>query len=243
LPLQLLYPKVTKTVSLNPENAFVRLQILAGGVFAIERQYDDNFVFVPLDFAEQLFSYGNRRTAIEVKAAPGQSISDLQKNLKKQLGPQFKVLNSDEQHVSLLRAVKVEKLFVFITFAFILTIASINIFFSLSMLVIDKQKDIAILSAMGATANTIRNIFLAEGALIAFTGAFIGLLLGFLICWAQQTFGLVSMGMQTAIVDSYPVRMQLQDFVMTGATILLITFIVSIRPAMKAAQLANATDL
>ncbi len=243
LPLQLLYPKVSKGFTLNPENAFVKLQILAGGVFAIERQYDDNYVFVPLQFAEQLFSYGNKRTAIEVKAAKGKPIAELQKELKKLLGPGFKVLNSDEQHVSLLRAVKVEKLFVFITFAFILTIASINIFFSLSMLVIDKKKDIAILSAMGATSATIRNIFLAEGALIAFSGAFIGLSLGFLICWVQQTFGLVSMGMQTAIVDSYPVLIKASDFVMTGITILVITVIVSIRPALNAAKLAKATEL
>ena len=138
IPLQFMYPRLSTGFSLNPENAFVQLPILAGGVFAIERQYDDNYVFVPLDFAEKLFTYGNKRTAIEVKAKPGQSIGKLQTEMKKTLGPGFKVLNSYDQHVSLLSAVKVEKLFVFITFAFILSIASINIFFSLSMLVIDK---------------------------------------------------------------------------------------------------------
>ena len=111
------------------------------------------------------------------------------------LGDAFKIQNSDEQHTSLLRAVKVEKLFVFITFAFILGIASLNIFFSLSMLVIDKKKDIAILASMGATGSTIRNIFLFEGALVAFIGAAYGLSTGMLICNLQQTFGLVSMGM------------------------------------------------
>ena len=96
---------------------------------------------------------------------------------------------------------------------------------------------------MGAPASTIRNIFLSEGALIALTGAGIGLFLGLLICWLQQTFGLVSMGMQTSIVDSYPVRMKLSDFVFTGLTILLITLLVSIRPALRAAKLASTDEL
>jgi lipoprotein-releasing system permease protein len=243
MPMELLYPKNKKGVSLNPEDAFNQRSILAGGVFVIEKQYDDNYVFVPLEFTRQLTEYGNKRTSLEVKVQPGHTVIQVQQRLKAQLGEDFQVLNSDEQHVSLLRAVKVEKMFVFITFTFILLIASINIFFSLSMLVIDKKKDIAILSAMGATPLLIRNIFLTEGAIVAFIGAATGLTLGLLVCWVQQTFGLISMGMATALVDAYPVKMQLADFLFTGIAIILITLLVSIRPALSAATVEPRSTL
>jgi lipoprotein-releasing system permease protein len=238
-PMHLLYPRNTgrKTLSMNPETAFNEQNILAGGVFLIEQHIDDSYIFVPLEFARNLLRYGNRRTALEVKAKSGRDIGDVKDALKKQLGSGFKVLDSDEQHVSLLKAIKVEKMFVFITFAFILLIASINIFFSLSMLVIDKRKDIAVLMAVGASSRTIRNIFLLEGAIVAQVGAVTGLVLGVGICWLQQTFHIVSMGMATSVVDSYPVKMQLSDIVLTGIAIVVITISVSIRPALNAARL------
>jgi lipoprotein-releasing system permease protein len=241
--LQFMYPKATRGIPLNPENAFRELSIMPGGVFAIERQYDDSYVFVPLDFAQELLDYGDRRSSLEVKVRPDYNINRVQRQLRETLGPDFLVQNSDEQHVSLLRAVKVEKMFVFITFTFILLIASINIFYSLSMLVIDKKRDIAILASMGASAATVRRIFLAEGAIIAFSGAFTGIALGLFICWLQLTFGLVSMGMATSVVDSYPVKIQLSDIVLTGASIVIITMLVSVRPAYKAADLSVRENL
>jgi lipoprotein-releasing system permease protein len=238
-PLHLLYPRNTgkKTLSMNPETAFNEQSILAGGVFLIEQHMDDSYVFVPLEFAQSLLNYGNRRTALEVNVGDEHDIQEVKDAVKKQLGAKFKVLDSDEQHVSLLKAIKVEKMFVFITFAFILLIASLNIFFSLSMLVIDKRKDVAILLAMGATPRNIRRIFLLEGAIVAFVGAFTGLALGVAICWAQQTFHIVSMGMATSVVDSYPVKMQFSDIVLTGLAIIVITLIVSVRPALNAASI------
>ncbi|GAB3230714.1 FtsX-like permease family protein [Hymenobacter seoulensis] len=238
-PMRLLYPRNTgrKTLSMNPETAFTEQNILAGGVFLIEQHIDDSYVFVPLEFAQQLLRYENRRTALEVKVKPGRDIAQVKDELKQELGKTFKVLDSDEQHVSLLKAIKVEKMFVFITFAFILLIASINIFFSLSMLVIDKRKDIAVLMAMGASTRTIRNIFLLEGAIVAQVGAITGLVLGVGICWIQQTFHVVSMGMATSVVDSYPVKMQFADVMLTGLAIVFITIAVSIRPALNASRL------
>ncbi|ALD22197.1 MULTISPECIES: ABC transporter permease [unclassified Hymenobacter] len=238
-PLTLLYPRNTgkRTLSFNPENAFNELPILAGGVFLIEQNIDDSYVFVPLNFAQKLLNYGDKRTSLEVKVSQSRTIEEVKGEVKELLGPKFSVLDSDEQHVSLLKAIKVEKMFVFITFAFILLIASLNIFFSLSMLVIDKRKDVAILQAMGAGQRTIRNIFLFEGAIVAQVGAITGLVIGVTICWLQQTFHLVSMGMATSVVDSYPVKMQLSDIVWTGVAIIIITIVVSIRPALSASKL------
>ena len=244
-PLRLLYPRNTgrKTLSLNPDKAFNEERLMAGGVFFIEQKMDDSYIFVPLAFAQRLLGYGTRRTALYVKVSDSFEIDDVKKQLRRALGAGFSVLDSDEQHVSLLKAIKVEKLFVFITFAFILLVASLNIFFSLSMLVIDKKKDIAVLVAMGASEQTVRRTFLLVGAIVALVGAGVGLVLGVGICWVQQTFHVVSMGMATSVVDSYPVQMQLTDIVFTCAAIIVITLGVSIRPAINASRLEVRDNL
>ena len=244
-PLRMLYPRNNgrKALSMNPDKAFNEQDLQAGGVFLIEQHMDDSYVFVPLRFAQRLLGYGNRRTGLYVKVGGSFLVEPVKQALRQELGPQFTVLDSDEQHVSLLKAIKIEKLFVFITFTFILLIASLNIFFSLSMLVIDKKKDIAVLLAMGATEKIVRQIFLGVGAIVALVGAVVGLVLGVGICWMQQRFGLVSMGMATSIVDAYPVKMKFTDIVFTSVAIVLITLAVSIRPALNAGRLVLRDNL
>ncbi|GAB3313742.1 FtsX-like permease family protein [Hymenobacter humi] len=239
-PMRLLYPRNTpgkKMLDTNPDKAFNEQNLIAGGVFLIEQHIDDSYIFVPLSFAQRLLGYTTRRTALYVKVGSSFEIEQVKEQLRKQLGPGFKVQDSDEQHVSLFKAIKVEKLFVFITFTLILLIASLNIFFSLSMLVIDKKKDIAVLMAMGATEKTVRQTFLLVGAIVALVGAATGLVFGVALCWLQQRFGFVSMGMATSVVDAYPVKMQLTDLIFTCASIILITLAVSIRPALNASKL------
>jgi lipoprotein-releasing system permease protein len=214
----------------------VQKAIKPGAIFAIEKQYDDNYIFVPLDFAADLMQTGNKRTALEIKTQKEISVNKVRDRLRSLLGNNYLIQNSDEQHSSLLKAIQIEKLFVYITFSFILAIASVNIFFSLTMLAIDKKKDVAVLFAMGASRNFIKNLFLTEGFIIALFGATIGLALGATLCWLQQNFGMVSMGMETSIVDAYPVKMVATDFVFTGITIMIITFAISYRPAIKASR-------
>jgi lipoprotein-releasing system permease protein len=124
-----------------------------------------------------------------------------------------------------------------------LAIASFNIFFSLTMLAIDKQKDIAILSAMGAGKKLIKSIFLTEGAIISLTGAISGLFLGMVICMIQQQSGIISMGMESAVVDAYPVKMQFPDFIYTGLSIIIITMLSSYRPAVIASRVKTQRNL
>lgn len=236
-PLQMWYPKVSRNASINPENAFNRDIILPEGVFAIEKQYDDHFVFVPIGFCERLMNYKGKRTSFEIKTKDKTKLKSTINNLREILGTSFLVQNSDEQHAALVKAVNIEKMFVIFTFALILAVASINIYFSLSMLVIEKQKDISILKSLGTTDKAIKRIFIGEGAMIAFTGAFIGLSLGFLICFLQQTYGIVPMGMESSIIDSYPVKMRFDDFITTAGIIILVTILVSYPPANKASKL------
>jgi lipoprotein-releasing system permease protein len=245
-PLRLLYPRQEpgrKTLNINPEKAFNEETILAGGIFQIEQHLDDSYLFVPISFAQQLLGYGNRRTAFYVRVGDSFKADNVKEELRERLGNGFTVLDSDEQHVSLLKAIKIEKLFVFITFAFILLIASLNIFFSLSMLVIDKRKDIAVLQAIGATEQIVRQSFLLVGAIVALVGAVVGLVLGVTICWVQQTFHVVSMGMATSVVDSYPVKMQASDIFFIALAIISITLAVSIRPALNAGRMQIRENL
>lgn len=235
-PLQVFYIKNLKTSGLDPSQLYTRRVIQPGGVFSIEKNYDDNYIFVPLHFAQDLLNYGNKRTSLEIKTTGNLSLKETQAAVAKVVGENFLVLTNQEQHADLYRLLKIEKLFTFIALTLLILVASINIFFSLMMLVLDKKKDISVLFAMGSSTRLIRNIFLSEGALIAFAGAFAGLLLGGIICWLQDSFGLVGMGMENAIVSSYPVKMKLTDFVLTALVIVLITVLVSFYPARQAAR-------
>lgn len=235
-PLQFFYPKNMKPGVIDPSKMYSRGNIMPGGVFALEQQYDNNYIFVPLDFAQKLLDYGDKRTSLEIFIKKGYLIADVQQTLLKKYDKEFHVRNGDEQHADLYKVLKIEKLFVFIIFSLIVAIASINIFFSLSMLVIEKRHDNSILFSMGASPNIIRKIFLMEGAIIAFIGSGTGLLLGFGLSWLQETYGLVSMGTETSILEAYPVKILAADFGYVTGCILIITLLASIQPAMRAAR-------
>tara|TARA_R110001592_G_scaffold151883_1_gene378923 strand:+ start:150003 stop:151142 length:1140 start_codon:yes stop_codon:yes gene_type:complete len=239
--IQVFYPKDPKSGSIDPSSMYNREVIQPAGIFSVEKQIDDEFLIVPLDFASKLLEYGNRRTGLEIMVAEGYNVQTVKAELRSLLGETFIVQDSDEQHASLLMTIRLEKLFVFLTLTFILAVASFNIFFSLSMLAIEKKKDIAVLIAMGGTKKFIRSIYLKEGAIIAFSGAVVGLVLGFLICWTQDTYGLVSLGVSSSVIDAYPVKMQWRDFLYTSLSVVIITMIASYRPALIASRV-NTTD-
>ncbi len=235
-PLQLFYIKNMKVSGIDPSQLYTRKSIEPGGVFSIEKNYDENYIFVPLKFAQELLSYDNKRTSLEIQTSKGVSEKEIQQKIKDVVGDTFKVLTNEEQHQDIYRLLKIEKLFTAVALMLLVLVASINIFFSLMMLAIDKKKDISILFAMGGQQSLIQKIFLGEGALIAFSGAITGLVLGGIICWLQSRFGLVGMGMDNAIVSSYPVEMKFSDFILTSVVIIAITLLVSFYPARLAAR-------
>ncbi len=244
VPLKVFYPKAPRSAaSIDPTQLYASGILDPVAFFSIERQFDDEYVIAPLAFTRDLLNYGNKRTSLEVKVEDGMSIREVQSTLKAHLGSKFLVKNTDEQHAGLLRTVKLEKLFVFLTLTFILAIASFNIFFSLSMLAIEKKKDIAVLKAMGAPDRLIRSIFLKQGALIAFSGAVIGLILGYFVCWMQEIFGLVSLGISSAVVDAYPVKIIWTDFLWISMAVIAITMVASWRPAWIASQVDTVKEL
>lgn len=242
--LNIYYPKAPKSAaSLDPNQLYASGQVEPRGFFSIEQGVDNEYILVPLDFFKDLLGYGQKRTALELKVSPEYSISTVQEAVQAHLGADFAVKNADEQHATLIRTVKLEKLFVFLTLTFILALASFNIFFSLSMLAIEKKKDLAVLKSMGAKNSLIRGIFLKQGALIAFSGAILGLILGLLLVGAQAEFGLISLGIASGVVDAYPVRIHWPDLGWISLAVVTITLLASWRPAWIAAQVDPLEEL
>jgi lipoprotein-releasing system permease protein len=242
-PLQIYYIKNIKSSGLDPSKLYSQKNILPGGVFSIVQNFDENFVIVPLQLAVDLLNYGNRRTSLEIKLKDRVNVYRVEDRIQAAIGESFVVLNHEEQHKDLYKLLKMEKLFAFLALTLLLIIGSLNIFFSLMMLALDKKKDISILSSMGASPQMVRNIFLAEGSLIASCGAVLGLALGGFFCWLQLNFGVISMGMETSITQGYPIKVNAIDFVATLLVVSLITFVISIRPAMLASRFVHKKEL
>jgi lipoprotein-releasing system permease protein len=241
--LQVFYIKDLKRTSLDPSQMYSRKSIRPGGVFSIEKNYDENYIFLPLDFVADLLDYGNKRTALEIKTDEGVNLNSVKQKVSEAMGDSFAVLTNEEQQKDLYRLLKIEKLFTFLALSLLITVGSINIFFSLMMLAIDKKKDISILSALGADKKLISRVFFSEGAIISFIGAGSGLIIGGLVCWAQGQFGLVGMGMENAVVSDYPVIMIWSDFALTSLVIIAITFLVSFYPAILASRSYSTQNL
>ena len=235
-PLQVYYIKNSSPGTIDINKIYNRKSILPGSVFAIEKNYDENYIFTPLSFARELLDYDDRRTSLEILLNQGAQADKVEEELQLLLGADFNVLSNQEQHADLYRLLKLEKLFVFIAFSLILAVGSLNIFFSLTMLGLDKKKDISVLYAMGANDKLIKWIFIMEGAIISFGGAIIGMIAGAILCYLQQTVGLISMGMETSVLDNYPVEMDPLDFLYTAASLILITILISYRPAVVATK-------
>ncbi len=242
-PLQVYYIKNVNSVGLDPSKLYAKQNIIPGGVFSIVQNFDENYILVPLRFTQELFGYGNKRTSFEIKTLNGADIFKVEERIQQEIGSAFNVLNHEEQHQDLYKLLKMEKLFTFLSLTMLLIIGSINIFFSLMMLALDKKKDISILNAMGAHAGQIRRIFMTEGLLIGFSGAFLGLILGSIFCWLQWKYGIISMGMETSITQGYPIKVKASDFFYTGLVISIITFLIALHPARLASRMAAVKHL
>lgn len=237
LEIEAIYPRKIRPGALMSSNALSRKRVFPAGVFQVEQSFDEKYVLTSLDFASDLTNFGDKRTALEVYLADGTSERSVRSEIENILGDEFNIQNSDEQHAELLRAVKIEKLFVYVALSFITAIASFNIFFCLSMLAIEKRRDVSVLFAFGADQKLIKRIFLKQGGIIAMIGAAVGIGLGVIICWLQQTYGLIGMGMSTSLIQAYPVKLVWTDVALVGLSIVLITVLTSYRPALLASRI------
>ncbi len=226
-PINIYVPKRAKKVTFNPEKAFNKVSIFPIGIFAIQQDFDSKYIIVPIEFTRKLLDYTNEVSAVELKFKPGLSGRKnlLQKEIRNILGEKYEVKNRYQQHELLYKVMKSEKLAIFLILSFILLIASFNIIGSLTMLIIDKNKDISTLRSLGANLKTIRNIFLIEGWMISIIGALSGLFVGAFVCWLQLKFGIISLyGTGSFIIDHYPVEMHFSDFISVLIIVLFIGF-------------------
>jgi lipoprotein-releasing system permease protein len=222
--LEIWVPKRTGSVNLNPEKAFIKKYISPSGIFRVEQEHDSKYIYVPISFARTLFEYDNEVTTIEIKTTNPGNTDNLQKKISTLFGPKFVVKNRFQQQEIFYKVMRSERLAIFIILTLIIIIASFNIIGSLTMLIIEKERDIEILKSLGANNNLIRKIFIFEGWLISIIGALGGMILGFIICWIQQRFGIIKLSGNTLIMDAYPVVIKLKDFIIVPLTVLLIGF-------------------
>lgn len=213
-PLSLYVPRRTASRTLDPMDAFNVMEIQPSGFFGIQQDFDVKYVIIPLKFARQLLDYPDRLSAVEIRVDPSADVATVQSGLQKELGPAYIVKNRFQQEAVLFKIMKSEKLAVFAILAFILIIATFNIIGSLSMLILDKKKDISVLNSLGASPGLIRRIFMTEGLLISLSGAIIGMILGFVVCFIQMKFGIISIqNSGSFVVEAYPVAIEWTDFV------------------------------
>ena len=228
-PLEVYAPKRGAKVNMaNPAASFTGGNLFSSGlVFAVNQEkYDGSYILTSLKFARQLFQYTTEVSAINLKMKEGTDIDAFKRKLEKHLGERFRVLDRYEQQADTLRIMKIEKFISYLFLTFILMIACFNVIGSLSMLIIDKRDDVVTLRNLGANDRQIVRIFLFEGRLISFIGAVSGIVLGVLLCWLQQTFGLISLGAAGSfIVDAYPVSVHWEDVVLIFFTVLAVGFL------------------
>lgn len=236
-PLEVYAPKRGSKINVaNPSTSFQTAYLHSSGlIFAVNQQkYDASYILTSLSFARDLFQYDTEVSSIELKLKEGSNIYKVQKKISQSLGEDFQVLNRYEQQADTYRIMEVEKLISYAFLSFILLIACFNVIGSLSMLIIDKRADVVTLRNLGANDRLISRIFLLEGCMISFMGAIIGVALGLMLCFAQQEFGILSLGSGASsgafVVDAYPVSVHFSDVVLVLITVLVIGYLSVLLP-------------
>ncbi len=236
-PLAIYVPRRSASRTIDPMDAFNMLEIQPSGFFGIQQDFDIKYVIVPLRFTQELLDYPDRLSAIELKIAPGADAKSVQKQIEKVLGPRFVVKNRFQQEEVLFKIMQSEKLAVFVILGFILVIATFNVIGSLSMLILEKKKDITVFNSLGASSGLIRRIFMTEGMLISMTGAMLGLFLGFVVCFLQMKFGFITIQSEGSfVVEAYPVSIQWTDFIWVFLLDLLVGFLAVWYPVSYVSQ-------
>ena len=232
-PLEIYYPSRTQAVSLaNPAASLRSVKLRLGGIISVNAEMDARLMLVPIGLLQELLEYTDGEvSALEIWTSPGTE-SKMKEALQDRLGPSFRVLDRAQQDLSIYRMMRYEKLAIYLILIFIVLLVAFNIYSSLRMLVIEKKEDTGTLRAMGAPESLLRRIFLLEGWLVSLLGMTIGLVLGLLLVWAQQRWGLVPMP-GNFVVSAYPVVLKAADVLWTVAGVAGIGFLMALIPSRK----------
>ena len=221
----------------DPSDGFVVDSLISPGVvFAVNQaKYDRDHIICSIGFARRLFDQDGMLSSLQIRLKPGSDLAAVKKQMREIVGSKYRVLDRFEQQSDTFNIMQIEKVLAYVFLTFILMVACFNIISSLSMLIIDKKADAATLRNLGATDRQIRSIFLFEGRIISAIGAVVGVLLGLLLCWLQQEFGLVHMGDSAGsfVVNAYPVSVHYDDVAIVFVTVLLIGWAAAWIPTRK----------
>jgi lipoprotein-releasing system permease protein len=214
-----------------------RGDVQAAGTFVIQQDFDNKYVLSNIDFVKSLLGMApNNYSAVEIAVTNPDDVEDVQKAVASVLDKSYTVQTRYEQNRSLYAVMRSEKWVIYAVLSLILIVAAFNMIGALTMLVLEKQADISVLHALGGTRAFIQKIFLSEGLLLALLGGGTGMLLAFIIALLQQRFHLIPLQGGSFLIDYFPVNLHLADFILVGATVVVIAFIASWIPARKAAQ-------
>jgi lipoprotein-releasing system permease protein len=211
---------------MNPEGAFVEDSLVSPGlVFQVKQsKYDKDYIITSIAFARNLFNRQGELSSLELRMKANVDIASAKKKIQEIVGEKYRVLDRYEQQADTFKIMQIEKFFAYVFLTFILLVACFNIIGSLSMLIIDKKDDVVTLRNLGASSKQITQIFLFEGRMISLAGAVIGILIGLLLCWLQQQFGLVRLGDSSGsfVVDAYPISVHPWDIVLIFVTVIVV---------------------
>lgn len=229
-PLKLYAPKREGQLNMaNPEDGFVEDELYSPGVLFMVKQakYDKNHIITSIAFARNLFGQQGMISSLEMRLKPGSDFDAVKSKMQKIAGDKYHVCDRFEQQEDTFKIMKIEKLMAYIFLTFILMVACFNIIGSISMLIIDKKNDVVTLRNLGANDKQIVRVFLFEGRMISAIGAVVGILVGLLLCWLQQQYGLVGLGRSSGsfVVDSYPVSVHPDDVVVVFFTVIAVGWI------------------
>jgi len=231
-PVNVYMPSRTAPPTLSPERAFNRQIIFPSGIFSVEQEIDTEYILVPLGFARQILEYNNEVTSLHIKVDDGFRERNIRNDLQDMFGEDYRVMDRYEQHEWLHKLMQTEKWAIFLILSFIILIASFNIIGSLTMLIIEKKKDMAVLRSLGADRKLVHMIFLIEGWMISIAGAVTGLFTGAIVCILQMEYEIIKLyGTGTFIIDAYPVDLRFMDFIYVFFTVIFIGFLSAWYPA------------
>ncbi len=236
-PVTVFLPKKTNSVNPNPLSALSEGNATTAGSFAIQQDFDNKYVITNMAFMKQQMNYQPEEySALEISLSKPDQSAEFAKMLQEKLGSQFKTLTKYQQNASLYSSMRLEKWFIYAVLTLILIIAAFNMVGALTMLVLEKRKDISVLQSLGADSSLIRKIFLSEGILLAVVGAGTGIILALIIAFLQMKYHLIKLVGNSFLIDYFPVKLVVTDFILVAFTSLIIAFCASWFPARKASQ-------
>ena len=232
----LILPKKGKVSVSDPMQSLSEGNVKATGVFTIQQEFDNKYAITHIGFVKQQMGFSaDEYSAAEIKLKAGADPVKVRDKLSTLLGTGFKVQTKFEQNTSLYNTMRLEKWAIYAVLTLILLIAAFNMISALTMLVLEKQKDISVLQSMGADKRMILKIFLSEGLLLGGIGAVTGILMALVICLVQLKFHLIKLQGGSFLIDYFPVKLQSTDFLLVFSTVTVIAFLASWFPARKAA--------